>query len=319
MENIIIDTDLGFDCDDGGVLVLANKLHKLKKVNILAVTHCVNKTEGGIAIKKINEFYGNENIPVAISSDYSFDVDYLYEEFFEKMNYHDDFEGFDEKPTFYKLLNVAFPSDCLKKETTFISSEQLIKETLLQAEDNSVVLLCVGQLNTFAKATTKFKDLFNCKVKKAVVMCGNFQQTGEYFDDGETYWPGEFNVIMDIESAKTVLNDTDFPIDIIDYNQGVNVLTGDGLKNQTENPVYKMYKKHGKGKECSSWDPIAFLCATGEYEDFFEYSKEGKVLVEEKGKTIFKEGDGKHRLVFVRSEKRQQLRDTINEIFSKDI
>ena len=41
MENLIIDTDFGFDCDDAGALAVANILINERKINILAVTHSV--------------------------------------------------------------------------------------------------------------------------------------------------------------------------------------------------------------------------------------------------------------------------------------
>lgn len=43
MENLIIDTDFGFDCDDAGTLAVANILINEVKINIFAVTHSVNK------------------------------------------------------------------------------------------------------------------------------------------------------------------------------------------------------------------------------------------------------------------------------------
>ena len=43
MENLIIDTDLGFDGDDAGALAVANKLKNEGKIDILAVTHSVKK------------------------------------------------------------------------------------------------------------------------------------------------------------------------------------------------------------------------------------------------------------------------------------
>ena len=315
MEKLIIDTDLGYDCDDGGVLVLANKLYKQKLIDILAITHCVNRTEGAMAIKRINEYYGNKNIPVGVSDDYAFDVDNLYDEFFKKFKYSEGFNGFSVKPSFYKLLHAAFSDEELQADTDFPNPEDLIKEKLQGVEDNSVILLCIGQLNDFAKLIKSSYELLNRKLKRAVVMCGNFLQAGKYYDDGELLWPGEFNIIIDIESAKFVFNNNDLPIDIIDYNQGIGVLTGSGFIGQEDNGVYKMYKSHGKGRECASWDPISFLYASGMYENLFNVSEYGKVLVEEGGRTVFNTKSGKHRLVSIKPEKKSEIRNIINNLF----
>ena len=315
MEKLIIDTDLGFDCDDGGVLVLANKLYRKKQIDILAVTHCVNRLEGAIAIKRINEYYGNNNIPVGVSDNYAFNVDNLFEEFFRKLNYSEGFNGFPFKPSFYKLLHAAFSAEELKADAGFPNSVDVIKEKLQTAEDKSVTLLCIGQLNDFANLIRSSYELMERKLKRAVVMCGNFLQEGRYYDDGELLWPGEFNIIMDIKSAKFVFNDNDLPIDVIDYNQGIDVLTGSGFIGREDDIVYKMYRSHGNGRECASWDPIAFLYACGMYGNFFNVSKQGRILVEEGGRTVFTEKPGKHRLVFVKPDKKSDVRNVINDLF----
>ena len=85
-EKLIIDTDLGFDCDDAGALAIANKLKNEGKIDILAVTHSVNKKIGGEAINLINDSYGNADIPVGIAERYALNVDEFYEEL-QEWNY----------------------------------------------------------------------------------------------------------------------------------------------------------------------------------------------------------------------------------------
>ena len=314
MIDIIIDTDLGYDCDDSGALVVANKLHAQKRMNLLAVTHCVNRNKGAFAIKKINEYYGNGDIPVGVSKGYAFEVERFYEEFFLKLKYRDDFAGFPEKPSFYKMLDGCF-GDSFSPDEPFAFSHEVIVEQLEIADDQSVTLVCIGQLNTFATLVKNYHELLKKKVKKAVVMCGNFAQDGEYFDDGETLWHGEFNVIMDLESARTVIEKAEIPIDFIDFHQGVDVLTGEGLSGQTDNPAYKMYQIHKKGRECPSWDPIAVVYASGEYGDLFSATPFGKVALDKRGRTTFCVGDGRHRLVSISAENKKKLRTVINDYF----
>ena len=314
MEKIIIDTDLGFDCDDAGALALANYFHNKKEIDLITVTHCVNRIIGAVAIEKINGYYGNSNICVGISNGYAFNVDNLYEEIFLKLKYRDDFKGFSEKPSFYKLLN-SFVTDEELNGKVYQNSVKLILDKLKTAEDKSVTLVCIGQLNNFANLIKADKELAKRKLKKAVVMCGNFKQIGDYYDDGETLWHGEFNVIMDVKSAKEVISNTDMPIDFVDYNNGDDILTGDGLLGQEDNPVYKTYKIHGKGRECSSWDLVALLHATGLYSNLFVLSDCGSVKVVNKGRTEFNLGGGKHRLVAVKDK--SAIREEINRIFKE--
>lgn len=105
MENLIIDTDLGFDCDDAGALAIANKLHNEGKIKILAVTHSVDKKIGGDAIRAVNDYYGNSGIPIGVAERYALDVDNLYEEFYAKFHYAEDFAGWSEKPTFITIIS----------------------------------------------------------------------------------------------------------------------------------------------------------------------------------------------------------------------
>ena len=316
MENIIIDTDLGFDCDDGGALIIANKLYSESLINILAITHSVNRAAGVSAINKINEFYGHYKIPTGMAERYALNVDRFYEEFFLKLKYRDGFQGFPFKPSFYRLLNAAFGFD-EKTKGTFTSAPSLIKARLEKADDKSVVLLCIGQLNNFADVIREDFSLCKKKLKKAVVMCGNFLQEGDYFYYGDTFWHGEFNVISDVESAKTVFQTDGLDIDVIDFNNGFDILTGSGLSGQETNPVYKMYKLHGNGGECPSWDPIATLFASGLYDECFNVSDYGKIDVSDKGKTTFSVGGGSHRLISVKPDKKAVVRDIINEIYKK--
>lgn len=336
MENLIIDTDLGYDCDDAGALLLANLLRKEKLLKISAMTHCVNRAAGATAIRMINEACGNGDIPVGVAERYAIDPDRLYEEFYQKLRYCDGFSGFAFKPTFYRLLSAAFGVD----ETTkgdFVSAQKLLKETLSAAKDKSVCLLCIGQLNDLADLLQNYGDLARAKIKRVVAMCGNFSQEGDYYDDGETLWNGEFNVILDKRSAQKVFEEKGIETDVFDYYQGCDVRTGSGLGDlgdsnssnvsgagengvaeSAKSLVYKMYRLHGKGRECPSWDIAALLYATGLYDDLFEAGERGRVTITDGGKSVFEPcAGGNHRLIKIKQEKKEEMRRVINEWFAR--
>lgn len=313
MKNIIIDTDLGFDCDDAGALAIANYLHKKGMINILAVTHCVNKEIGAQAIQGINKFYGNGDIPIGYADSFCLNVDRVYEEFFLKLKYRQDFKGFKQKPSFYKFLNLIAEN----KKGNNVNAETVIIDKLFSSRDKSITFVGIGQLNNLATIIEKHSEISRQKIEKYVLMCGNFSQQGEYFDDGETLWNGEFNIIMDLKSSQQVFADKNLYIDVIDYFQGNDILTGEGLVGQFDNPVYKAYLAHGKGRECPSWDLIAVMYASGLYDDCFEVSEYGSINVGKYGKTTFKKGKGNHRLIKIKSEKKDAIRQEINYIFAK--
>ena len=176
-------------------------------------------------------------------------------------------------------------------------------------------MVCIGQLNDFAALVETNFELLKKKLKQAVVMSGNFLQK-EDFDGARNN--SEFNVLMDIKSAETVINGADLPIDFIDFNNGVDIRTGNGLNGQEDNPVYKMYKLHGEGRECASWDIVALLYAVDVCKDCFETSSYGKVFVNGNGKTLFLNKTGRHRIVYIKNDKKAALRSVINELLKND-
>ena len=313
MEKIIIDTDLGFDCDDAGALAIANKLKNESKIDILAVTHSVNKKIGCDAIKLINDYYGNPDIPVGIAERYAMNVDNFAEEYCAKFRYTEDFCGWSEDPTFYKILkefNLGKYND-----VAYPSAKKLIVETLEKSEEKSVTVVCIGQANNVADVLSENFALFCRKVKRVVVMCGNFNDYDyEYLLDG-MYWKGEFNVILDVKSMQKLFANNDLPVYVLDFNQGVDVLSGETLKDRTDNPVKAAYRVHGNGVNFNlpSWDIMALMLASGEFDDMFSLSEKGLVFVDDNGKTTFKQGNGEHRLIYRKAD-RESFGDRINEL-----
>ena len=188
MEKIIIDTDLGFDCDDAGALAIANKLKNEGKIDILAVTHSVNKKIGCDAIKLINDYYGNPDIPVGVAERYALNVDEFYEEFYAKFHYAESFLGWGEKPTFYKILNKLNLGKY--KKVVYRSAKEVIIEALAESEYKSITVLCIGQANNVADVLSENAELFNKKVKRVVIMCGNFSDYEYEYRLGDMYWKG---------------------------------------------------------------------------------------------------------------------------------
>ena len=315
MENLIIDTDFGFDCDDAGALAVANILINEGKINVLAVTHSVNKKIGCDAIKLINDYYGNPDIPIGVAERYALNVDEFYEEFYAKFHYADGFPGWGEKPTFYKILNNLN----LKKykNVVYRPAKEVIIEKLDESDDKSVTVVCIGQANNIADVLETNGALFKKKVKRVVVMCGNFNDYDYEYRLGDMYWKGEFNVLLDIRSMQRLFAERDLPIFVLDFNQGFDVLSGASLQNQSDNPVKMAYFVHGNGINFNlpSWDIMALMFASGEFNDMFSLGEKGSVSVDDNGKTTFWQGNGEHCLIYRKLEQKS-FADRINELFN---
>ena len=62
--SLIIDTDLGCDCDDAGALAVAHALEGEGLCRIVAMTHCTSRFDGYAAMDAINRYYGRGDIPI---------------------------------------------------------------------------------------------------------------------------------------------------------------------------------------------------------------------------------------------------------------
>lgn len=316
MEKLIIDTDLGFDCDDAGALAIADILKNKSEIDVLAVTHSINRKKGAEAISIINDYYGNGDIPVGVAERYAINVDKFYDEFYVKFRYTDDFHGWSEEPTFYKILNGLDTSKYDK--VRYPHAKNLIADVLRKAADGEVTVVCIGQANNVADILESEGKLYRRKVKRTVIMCGNFTEYDYEYLLGDMYWKGEFNVLLDIPSMQKLFRNIDLPICVLDFNQGFDVLSGESLAAQTNNPVRTAYHIHGKGRTFNlpSWDPMTVMFASGCYDDMFELSDPGTVSVDDNGKSVFMPGKGNHRLIY-RKSAQSVFAKTINELLAK--
>ena len=134
------------------------------------------------------------------------------------------------------------------------------------------------------------------KVESIVIMAGNFEQTGEYFDYKTYRYMAEFNVALDINGAKRVVEEKELPLKFIDFNQGIKVFVGGVLKGFDKNPVSRIYKAFGVENR-ESWDLLTVLYAILGGGGMFAASNEGKVNIDDEGRTTFTEGGGKHTIL----------------------
>jgi len=68
MIQIILDTDIGMDCDDAGALLILLRLMEAQKCELLAITHCTSNPYGAMAINAIDRYYGHDLHPELIES-----------------------------------------------------------------------------------------------------------------------------------------------------------------------------------------------------------------------------------------------------------
>ncbi len=292
MKNIILDTDLGGDCDDASAIALLNKFHNDKKVNVLGMLYSNSNLSGACLTKEINAYYGNE-FRVGMLKKHVLNIPYSI--------------SFTEKAL--DILHKPITDEGIE------NANDMLYSLLTNSENKSVTVICIGQLKNIAVFLdydfngTSGSEIFNRKVKSLFIMGGYFNQKDEYFMAGDLKLYGEYNLITDLNSANTVIDKVKTEIVFCDYEMGLDVLTFEkfSLNYNPENPVSVSYKIFQNGAR-HSWDPLTVLYAVVEDNEYFG-SERGYVTLTEKGRSFFKENEnGNVRIAFLKKSKEETAR-----------
>ena len=283
-KQIIIDTDLGGDCDDVGAISLANIMHNQGLIDIKAITYTTSLEWGPLCVDAINHYYGNDDILVGVTSRTNF-CEENTNKYAEKMS-----------EAFYHNV---------KNRKDFMDSVRLMRKVLAEAEDNSITLAFIGQLNNGADLLDSMPDdlsplsgleLVAKKVSEVVIMGGLFKEENEtvYFC-GYPY-EKEYNIICDIESSQKFIKNLPCKVVFNDFKVGYQIHTGKPLLDAKDmsHPITFAYSLFQNSPR-ESWDLLTVWYAALGVSDLFTLSNSGTVEVLDNGITIFTENsEGRH-------------------------
>ena len=306
LKSVILDTDIGPDCDDAGAIAILNKLCDFGEARVLAMGNCTVHPEGACCIDAINWYYGRHGIPVGTLKSA-------------------DGPGKDEEANsvwlkYNKFITENF--DHSFKHTLIPDVITVYREALSRSEDNSVVLITIGMFNNIKNLMTSEADMYSHlsgaelvhqKVKKLVSMAGNFRT-------GHNDFFSEFNVNTDIPAAKYVVENFKKDIVFCPYEMGYPIVTGTRLTatgDMKKNPVAKAYQIYcGASGSRNSWDLVTVYYAVRGTHGLFKESKKGVITIDDKGFTYFKEDPSGNHIVIINKappgEISQILEDIIN-------
>jgi inosine-uridine nucleoside N-ribohydrolase len=276
--NLILDTDIGPDCDDAGALTLLHLLSQKKKVNFLAMTNCTSNPYGAGTIDAINLYHGMKDIPVGT---------------FEKSGFLED--GVSQK--YNKFITTNYRNRYVPPVKA-PGALSVLKKALSRAEDSSVTVLAIGPLNNLAAlaADPEGFALVEKKVKCLVSMATTQKQ--EF---------AEWNIEMDIPAASLVCRNWPSPVIFSPSETGETIITGRnfGLLGQ-DHPVraaYSLFNDGDKEKGRMSWDLTAAWYAVMGIEPFFILSNPCDINVLDNGRITIKDNpSGKFRFLENRVE-----------------
>lgn len=302
---IILDTDMGNDVDDIMALVM---LHSLQKMGECRLT--------GIAVSKDNAWAGAYTRLINA-----------------RCGYPDTLVGMVQNgvtPEDGKFVRVVCES--LGVEPPDKGSEtavRLLRKLLCAEPDGSVTILSIGfftNLSCLLNAPgddispMDGMDLFARKVKNIVSMAGDFsaysQETASLPADNP-----EFNVRMDVASARHFIGQCPRPIVFSGFEVGGSVLfPGDVIRRMMQaNPkdpvplACALYLPMPYDRP--TWDPTAVLQAVRPQEGYFDISRPGRVEIAENGYTTFREiPGGLHRHLILPQPHRRRVCEAITSL-----
>lgn len=284
-KNIILDTDIGPDCDDAGALALLNLYANQGRCRILGISHCTSNPYGAGTIDVISRYYGRPDIPIATYYGKGFLTDEVCMRYNRYLTTH-----------FPNRYRMAQPEEAVG----------MYRRILAAQRDRSVEFIGIGPMNNLSDLLDSKPDihsdlggaeLVRRKVKKLTMMAGAFRcSSREMVDRAERIGKkkiedmAEFNVECDIPAARNVAENWPTPKAYLGFEAGL-IYTGKSLIDSApeDNPVRLAYKLHaGSGSgERHSWDPLTVEYAIVDGCPHFRESVRGWVRFDERGRTIW--------------------------------
>lgn len=302
LKKIILDTDIGCDCDDTGALALLHRCCEQKSCELLAVTISTSNPYAAGCADAINRYY-DRILPIGQT---------------EKVIPGDDIEFFEQcygKHICQEYSNSFYGSGCDKPE----NAVKLLRKTLAENHGEKITVVVIGSLVNMAdlllSQPDEYSPLSGEQLVKEQVDCislmgGHFPQKGDpevWF--GTEQMLAECNIKADIASAQTFFEKCPINCVISQFYIGWNILTGKVLiDNERKNPVAESYFVHSRGNRCS-WDLTSAYYAVFGCDEFFALTQSGNVKVFNDGVTVFERDiNGKYKLLTCPSDEKAATR-----------
>lgn len=220
MQKLILDHDLGPDCDDAAAVCIVVKAHMKGEINCLAITSCMYTSMSAYAAQAVPDYLGCHDIPFSYNNERSAtgtNVRCCGTPATRYWNNHGPW------PTIYyntPLLRQIFADNGGKGDIIFITTGPLTTLYCLFASQGDSVSPLTG------------RQLFAANVKSYIVGGGNFENLND----------NEHNFAEDFEATDATVNTiTEVPMTFVGANVAGKFLTGDNLPNCPDDWVLKPY------------------------------------------------------------------------------
>jgi hypothetical protein len=309
---IILDTDMGSDCDDAGAMALLHKYADLGRAEILGCIYSSGKIPYGAGvIEAINIYYGRPEIPVGAywGNDLGDPVDKMGT---EKLAKNTD-----------QFKNKIIHNKDAEEQT------RLNRRLLASQEDNSVDYITIGHTKGLYDllvsepddiSPLNGHDLITRKVRRWVALGalrannpdGHFTKDWNFFFNGTAPF------------TKYLVENFSKPIYFI--HSGTDILTGKSLKSTPEDNIIRVayenwlwnYEKRTLDDQRPSWDIVTVYFTVEDLGDFLEEESPGWLSFDpEKGcRWVVGESDLPHHYIFQKEGINEAFADYLNEMIA---
>ncbi len=279
---VILDTDIGADCDDAGAIALLFEYLKKYDAELLGICSCTSDHYAIAVIKAIAEYYNHENLTVGTH------------------------KGISILPDVSKFTRPVTKMYCKYESSACaaIGDVEFYEDLLKNAEDDSVTVITIGMFTNISAILNKDPVLFNKKVHAIVSMGGRYPKGKEY------------NIEKDPLSAENVLEKYRGMIVFNPFEVGEKVMTGFN-EHCDDNPVFDCYNLYKNGKiPClnSSWDLITVQYAFEGNSEFYALSKPMSVSVDMNGEMTVKKDRNASNYFIIKKADNENIEEYLNNI-----
>jgi hypothetical protein len=295
---VILDTDIGPDCDDVSAVTLLHALADRGEAKILATMCCTSSEWGGPCLDALNTYFGHPDVSVGTLKD----------------------AGLLDYASFNRVLAERYPHR-LKSGKDAPDATALYREVLARQADDSVAVVAVGPLRNLDKLLASGPDRYSPlggrelvarKVRLLACMGGWYPKAPE--GSGP-----EYNFAQDGRAARRVTGNWPTPIVFSGAEVGSGIMTGRRIA--TDAPeyhpltlAYAAFPDAGFGQDRPSWDDTVVLAAVRGARGYWKLSAGGLNRVDDKGGNAFAEGrDRGHRFLIPRMPV-SELEDVLEDL-----
>ncbi len=325
---IVFDTDMYGDIDDALALAALHALADRAEARIAAVTLSTGGSWPAAFVRAVNRYYGRDIIPVGVVTggvtEESTRATFTQRGWQAWLPSPDGINYTQESAR--QAGEVPRPAD---------DAVRVLRQVLAAAPDHAVVVVQAGFGTNLARLLESAPDSFSpldgralvaSKVRLLVMMAGNFAKVGT--EGGAASQP-EFNLLMDVPSAQSVV--TQWPTRIVfsGYEIGAKVrfpqrLAERGFAAMPGNPVAVAYhhaltqylRASGhpeKPHDHATFDITAVLHAVRPDDGYFSLSAPGTVSVMADGSSRFSAGGaGRHQFLQLPDDQKLRLQEAIS-------